>query len=219
MLFPHRKFAKVLQLLAWHLLLLFLGAQPEVLGDANLQLPAFDHPEDRVEAGQDAGVDRGEQGHPRQGDESDQVQPKWLVIMIQFSILRETVEQGAHFRKTVGLNFRTIPDPFGSYLFRLPLQEVSFSTDSEPLARPGIDLSAPFEPEPEKEVESERIVRMVEPAPAPPAESSEKTEVLSRIANLRKEISEDDRYVKDTLKLRHEAKEKAAAVEEARRKR
>ena len=70
-----------------------------------------------------------------------------------------------------------------------------------------------------KEVESERIVRMVEPAPAPPAESSEKTEVLSRIANLRKEISEGDRYVKDTLKLRHEAKEKAAAVEEARRKR
>ena len=111
------------------------------------------------------------------------------------------------------------PDPLGSYLSRLPLQEVSFSTDSESLARPGIDLSAPFEPEPEKEVESERIVRMVEPAPAPPAESSEKTEVLSRIANLRKEISEDDRYVKDTLKLRHEAKEKAAAVEEARRKR
>ena len=104
--------------------------------------------------------------------------------------------QGAHFRKTVGLNFRTIPDLFGSYPSRLPLQEVSFSTDSEPLARPGIDLSAPFEPEPEKEVESKRIVRMVEPAPAPPAESSEKTEVLSRIANLRKEISEDDRYVK-----------------------
>ena len=129
------------------------------------------------------------------------------------------LEQGAHFRKTVGLNFRTIPYPFGSYLSRLPLQEVSFSTDSEPLARPGIDPSAPFEHEPEKEVESERIVRMDEPAPAPPAESSEKTEVLSRIANLRKEISEDDRYVKDTLKLRHEAKEKAAAVEEARRKR
>ena len=119
-LFPHRKFAKVLQLLACHLLLLFLGVQPKVLGDANLQLPAVDHPEDQVEAGQDAGVDRGEQGHPRQGDESDQVQPKWLVTMIQFSILRETVEQGAHFRKTVGLNLRTIPDPFGSYLSRLP---------------------------------------------------------------------------------------------------
>ena len=96
---------------------------------------------------------------------------------------------------------------------------VTFSTDSEPQARPGIDLMVPFEPEPEKEVESERIVRIVEEPPPPPPEASEKTEVLSRIANLRKEISEDDRYVKDTLKLRHEAKEKAAAVEEARRKR
>ena len=34
--------------------------------------------------------------------------------------VRDTVEAGAHFKETTGLNFRTIPDPFGSYIKTLP---------------------------------------------------------------------------------------------------
>ena len=34
--------------------------------------------------------------------------------------VRETVEAGAHFKETTGLNFRTIPDPFASFIKSIP---------------------------------------------------------------------------------------------------
>ena len=139
----------------------------------------------------------------------------------EWARVREVVEAGAHFRETAGLNFRTIPDPFDSYASRLAAEDmVDFTGHPDPKPRPGIEVGAPcwlnqemnrgvqqkiegagrWNQEFQGKVQGKDLVDA--------ALASEKTEVLGRIANLRKEISEDDRLGRETLKTGHGVEER-----------
>ena len=108
--------------------------------------------------------------------------------------IRHLVENSTHLKEKVGLNFRTIPDPFGSYEFKIPKYElIDISIMPDPKGKPGLDLSTPFQV---SQGNSSAI-----------NESLEKNNVLSKIANLRNEIKKDDRYVNHMKKLRDDVKD------------
>ena len=124
----------------------------------------------------------------------------WIVVgthflNIEMEAIRATVEAGQHFKEAVGLNFRTIPDPFESYIKNLNSKEiVDFPSESrDPRGKPGIDLSVPFTEAAIKTSSGET-----------PLESLEKNNVMNRIANLRKEISKDELRLESQKKLREE---------------
>ena len=113
------------------------------------------------------------------------------------------VENGAHFRETVGLNFRTIPDPFGSYLFKLPKNEIlDISIMPDPKGKPGLDLGIPHHQQ-----VGLGVAGPSQGQDAGAADSSEKSNVLYKIANLRKEIKKDEKYVNHMKKLRDDVKD------------
>ena len=124
----------------------------------------------------------------------------WIVVgthflNIEMEAIRATVEAGQHFKEAVGLNFRTIPDPFESYIKNLNSKEiVDFPSESrDPRGKPGIDLSVPFTAAAIKTSSGETSL-----------ESLEKNNVMNRIANLRKEISKDELRLESQKKLREE---------------
>ena len=131
----------------------------------------------------------------------------WVVmgnhfLNIEMEEIRATVEEGKHFREAVGLNFRTIPDPFESYIQSLPSQEILEvpTQGQDPKPKPGIDLSVPYS--------SAMALRNSSQSGESSRESMEKSNVLNRIANLRKEISRDEKCLEVQKKLRDEVKVK-----------
>jgi len=124
-------------------------------------------------------------------------------LEMEMESIRKMVENGSHFKETVGLNFRTIPDPFGSYLFKLPKNEMlDISIMPDPKGKPGLDLSVPYHQQ----------IALGGAAPdhgqeLGPGDNSEKSNVLYKIANLRKEIKKDEKYVNHMKKLRDDVKD------------
>ena len=128
----------------------------------------------------------------------------WIVggthtLNIEMEGIRATVEAGQHFKEAVGLNFRTIPDPFESYIEHLPSKEIvdlpRHSQDKDPKCKPGIDLSVPYTPAPLR-----NSTKVGETSQS----DLEKSNVMNRIANLRKEISKDEQRLESQRKLREE---------------
>jgi len=124
-------------------------------------------------------------------------------LEMEMESIRKMVENGSHFKETVGLNFRTIPDPFGSYLFKLPKNEVlDISIMPDPKGKPGLDLSVPYHQQ--IALGGAGVDHGQELAPG---DNSEKSNVLYKIANLRKEIKKDEKYVNHMKKLRDDVKD------------
>lgn len=135
----------------------------------------------------------------------------WVVegrgpVTRELAQVEAAVEAGVHFRETAGLNFRTIPCPFASYLGEVPEDEVvDTEAMEEPRARPGVEVAR-----------EERIVRRSSSRGGGVVDSQEgsssmlgpKGELMNRIASLRKEIKKDDKCVKVALKERHELEER-----------
>jgi len=120
-------------------------------------------------------------------------------LEMEMGAIREMVEKGTHFKEAVGLNFRTIPDPFGSYLFKIPKSEVvDISQLPDPKGRPGLDLSIPNQQMGWGGGQAQE---------SGVGDSSEKSSVLYKIASLRKEIKKDERYVNHMKKLREDVKD------------
>eukprot|EP00092_Neocalanus_flemingeri_P001633 GFUD01001743.1.p1 GENE.GFUD01001743.1~~GFUD01001743.1.p1 ORF type:complete len:1274 (+),score=352.69 GFUD01001743.1:59-3880(+) len=125
-------------------------------------------------------------------------------LEMEMEAVRAMVENGSHFKEAVGLNFRTIPDPFGSYLFKIPKHEVvDISLLPDPKGRPGLDLSV----QQHQQVVWGGSSGSQGPDVGGVPESSEKSNVLYKIASLRKEITKDEKYVNHMKKLRKDVKD------------
>ena len=113
--------------------------------------------------------------------------------------IRKVVEAGNHFKEAVGLNFRTIPDPFESYIKKLSRKEiVEVPKDrNDPKPKPGIDLRVPWTPTSDPRQGESSLMDV------------EKNSVMHKIANLRKEIKDDDKVMGNTKKYREDLKKKA----------
>ena len=121
----------------------------------------------------------------------------WVVLgrhflNIEMEGVRKVVETGSHFKEAVGLNFRTIPDPFELYIKNLPGKEIVTiepQSPHDPKGRPGIDLRVPYSG-------TREVVDL------------EKDSVMNRIAHLRKEIKHDNKVMDIKKMYRDEVQQK-----------
>ena len=106
--------------------------------------------------------------------------------------LQALAELSRHFTEDETLNFKTIPDPFGSFIKEIPAQEiVNINVLAEPCQKPGITLAGKYL----------GLVRTVSIIP-PGSKEKEKDEVLQRISSLRAKLMSDDEQYKTITKYR-----------------
>jgi len=125
----------------------------------------------------------------------------WVVLgrhflNIEMEGIRKVIESGKHFKEAVGLNFRTIPDPFEAYIKKLSRKEIVEIDEkgNDPKGRPGIDLSVPFS--------------QTKPLSYAEKYDMQKNTVMNKIAHLRKEIKDDDKFLSNNRKYRDDVSKK-----------
>ena len=121
------------------------------------------------------------------------------------------MEAGAHFKETTGLNFRTIPDPFGSFIKSIPPEgQLAHPAHSYPISSSEIvDVDQPGDPKPKLGIEVGAAREARE------AEAVKKRQQREALERQRKEKETQEREKEAKAK---EAKEKEASERAAREK-
>ena len=124
------------------------------------------------------------------------------------------MEAGAHFKETTGLNFRTIPDPFGSFIKSIPPegQLVHPAHSDLIISSEIVDVDQPGDPKPKLGIEVGAAREARE------AEAVKKRQQREALERQRKEREEKETQEREKEAKAKEAREKEASERAAREK-